>query len=129
MSQTQNRKPIVWWHIWLSTLAFLIAAPALVMMLRSLRSSPSTYTMATAKVLEVRKVVDHTQDTKDGGKIIYRGEAHVQYVADGQMQDRWLRISNNMSQDSLLLKLASHPSDCLVYWSPNRPENAKCSLK
>ena len=74
-------------------------------------------------------MVDHTQDSKYGGNIIYRGEAHVQYVTNGQMQDRWLRISNNLTQDSLLLKLASHPTECLVYWSPNHQENAKCSLK
>jgi len=48
---------------------------------------------ATAKVLEVRKVVDHTQDAPYGGEIIYRAEAHVQYVADGQLQDRWLHVS------------------------------------
>jgi len=58
-----------------------------------IRSSRSKSGIATAKVLEVRKVVDHTQDTPYGGEIIYRAEAHVQYVADGQLQDRWLHVS------------------------------------
>lgn len=77
----------------------------------------------------MRRVVDHTRDTLYGGKIIYRAEAHVQYLADGRMQDRWVRASDDLPQESLLLKLAAHPTECLVYWPPNQPENAKCSLR
>jgi hypothetical protein len=29
----------------------------------------------------------------------------------------------------MLLKLATHPTECLVYWPPGHPENAKCSLR
>ena len=94
-----------------------------------IHSSPTESETATAKVLEVRKVVDHTQDTPYGGKIIYRAEAHVQYVADGKLQDRWLRVSDGMAQDSLLLKLAAHPTECLAHWPTNHPEDARCSLK
>jgi len=94
-----------------------------------IHSSPTESETATAKVLEVRKVVDHTQDTPNGGKIIYRAEAHVQYVADGKLQDRWLRVSDGLAQDSLLLKLAAHPTECLAHWPTNHPEDARCSLK
>ena len=98
-------------------------------MINWIRSSPPKSETATAKVLKVRKVIDHTQDTPYGGKIIYRAEAHVQYVGDGKLQDRWLRVSDGLAQDSLLLKLAAHPTECLAHWPTNHPEDARCSLK
>jgi hypothetical protein len=94
-----------------------------------IHSFPSTHETATGKILEIRKVVENTRDTLYGGKINYRLEARVQYLAGGQMQDRWLRASDDLTPESLLVKLASHPTKCLVYWPPNHPENAKCSLK
>jgi Carboxypeptidase regulatory-like domain len=50
-------------------------------------------------------------------------------VADGQIQDRWLRASDDLPPESLVLKLVAHPTKCLVYWPPNHSENAKYSLK
>src|SRR3569833_540065 len=87
---------------------FVMAYPTI----NLIHSSPTKSETATAKVLEVRKVIDHTQDTPYGGKIIYRAEAHVQYVADGILQERWLRVSDDLAQDSLLLKQAAHPTAC-----------------
>jgi hypothetical protein len=92
-------------------------------------SVPSTYETAPAKILETRNVVDRTRDTSYGGRIFYRAELHVQYLLDGKMQDRWLGTLDDLPSEGLALKLAAHPTKCLVYWPPNHPENAKCSLR
>ena len=128
-SQPKSSQPIVWWHIALGLAIFLILVVAVYLAANWIHSIPSTYETATGKILEIRKVVDHTRDTLYGGKISYRAEAHVRYLADGQIQDRWVRASDDLTQESLLLKLAAHPNECLVYWPPSQPENAKCSLK
>lgn len=94
-----------------------------------IHSFSSKYETTTGKILEIRKVVDHTRETLYGGKITYRAEAHVQFLAAGHIQDRWVLASDNLPEESLLLKLASHPTECLVYWPPSHPENAKCALK
>jgi hypothetical protein len=127
--QPKPRQPVVWWHIALGLTTLLIGIAAVYLLLNWIRSFSSTSETTTAKILEIRKVVDHTHDTLYGGKIIYRAEAHVHYVAEGQVQDRWLHASDGLTQDSLTLKLAAHPTECLVHWSPNHPENARCSLK
>jgi hypothetical protein len=135
MSQSRSRRlpkppqPIVWWHIALGFATVLILLAAVYLAANWIHSFPSPHQTATGTILEIRKVVDNTRDTLYGGKINYRLEAHVQYVADGQKQDRWLRASDDLTRESLLLKLAAHPTNCLVYWPPNHPENAKCSLK
>lgn len=129
---TRNAKPpqpIVWWHVALGLTILLTGIAAAFLTINWVHSLPSNYETATGKILEMRKVVDHTSDTLYGGKISYRADAHVRYLADDQMQDRWIRASDDLSQESLLLKLASHPTECLVYWPPRHPENAKCSLK
>ena len=122
-------QPILWWHIVLGFTTFLIFIPAVYLALNWIHSFPSPHETATGTILEIRKVVDNTRDTLFGGNISYRLEAHVRYVADGRMQDRWLRASDDLTRESLLLKLATHPTKCLVYWPQNHPENAKCSLK
>ena len=127
--QLKRPKPVVWWHIALCLATLFIGVAAVYLVANWVHSFPSAYETATGKILEIRKVVDHTSDTLYGGKISYRAEAHVRYAADGQMQDRWLRASDDLPQDSLLLKLAANPAECFVYWSPGHPENAKCSLK
>ena len=129
IKQPKPPQPIVWWHIALGLAIVLIAVAAVYLAANWIHSSPSTYETTTGKILEIRKVVDHTSDSIYGGKISYRAEAHVRYLADGQMQDRWIRASDGLSQENLLLKLAVHPTECLVYWSPRHPDNAKCSLK
>jgi hypothetical protein len=127
--QAKPPQPVVWWHVALGFATFLILLAAVYLAANWIHSLPSTHETATRTILEIRKVVDNTRDTLYGGKINYRLEAHVQYVADGQLQDRWLRASDDLTRESLLLKLAAHPTNCLVYWPPNHPENAKCSLK
>jgi hypothetical protein len=92
-----------------------------------IHSFPSPHETATGTVLEIRKVIDNTRDALYGGKISYRLEAHVQYVADGQMQDRWLRALDDLTQENLLLKLAAHPTKCLVYWPPRHETRLRSS--
>ena len=135
MSQSHLRRPkkptqpIVWWRLALG-LAILAGLSAAMFVAASwVHSVPSTYKTATGKILEIRKVVDGTRESQYGGKILYGAEAHVQYIADGQLRDRWLRASDDLPRESLLLKLAAHPTECLVYWPPHHPENARCSLK
>lgn len=127
--QPKPPQPIVWWHIALGFATILIGVAAVYLAANWIHSIPSKYETSTGKILEIRKVVDHTRDTLYGGKISYRAEAHVQYLADGRLQDRWLHRSDDLTQEGLLLKLASHPTESLVYWSPNHPENARCSFK
>jgi hypothetical protein len=127
--QSKPPQPIVWWHIALAFATFLILLAAVYLAANWIHSFPSQRETATGTILEIRKVVDSTRDTLYGGSISYRLEAHVQYVANGQMQDRWLRASDDLTRESQLVKLAAHPTKCLVYWPPNHPENAKCSLK
>jgi len=135
MSQSHIRKPkhppqpVVWWRLALGSSILVVMFAALFLVVNWVRSVPSTYETATGKILEIRKVVDGIRESQSGGKIFYGAEAHVQYMAEGQMQDRWLRASDDLTQESLLLKLAAHPTECLVYWPPHHPENAKCSLK
>jgi hypothetical protein len=136
MSQSHIRKPmqqppqpIVWWQLALGFAIPLVLFATLFVFVNWLHSIASTYTTATAKILEIRKVVDTIRDTRYGGKIIYGVEVHAQYMLDGQMQDRWLRASDDLPRESLALKLAAHPTKCLVYWPSNHPDNAKCSLK
>lgn len=92
-------------------------------------SSSPNYETAKGRVLGVRKVVDSTRDSIYGGRIYYRIETHVQYELNGKTQDRWLRASDDMPRETLALKLAHNPTECLVYWIPDHPENAKCSLR
>ena len=135
MSQSHIRQPkqpppsIVWWRLGLYAAILVISFAALFAIVNWVHSFPSNYETADGKILEIRKVVDGTRDSQYGGRILYRVEAHVQYMANGQMQDRWLRASDDLAREGLELKLAAHPTKCLVYWPPNRPENAKCSLK
>ena len=127
--QSKPPRPIVWWHIALGFVTVLVMLAAVYLAANWIHSFPSPHETATGTILEIKKVVNNTRDTTYGGKISYRLEAHVQYVADGQMQDRWLLASDDLTQETLLFKLAAHPTKCLVYWPPNHPQNAKCSLK
>jgi hypothetical protein len=135
MSQIHIRKPkpppepVVWWRV-----GIILAIPAVVigaglLISNWVHSFPSSYKTANGKILEIRKVVDRISESQYGSSVIYRVEAHVQYSADGQAQDRWLRASDDLPRESLLIKLAGHPTECLLYWPPDHPENAKCSFK
>jgi len=125
----QPPQPIVWWRLALGSAILAVAFAVLFFIADWVRSYPSTYETTAGKILEIRKVVDGTRETQYGGTILYGAEARVQYMVNGQIQDRWLRASDDLSRESLLLKLAAHPTGCLVYWPPDHPENAKCSLK
>jgi hypothetical protein len=90
------------------------------------RSIPQTYATTNGKIIEIRRVVDSTADSNFGGRIVYGFEARVQFTINGQAQERWLRASDNVPRETLALKLASHPTECLVYWPPSHPESARC---
>jgi hypothetical protein len=134
MSQTRIKKPMQprptdWWRTGLVVLILGLLLGTLYFSSSWVHRFPSTYSTTTGTILEIRKVVDRSLDTSHGGRILYRADAHVQYTADGRPQDRWLRASDDLSPDDLEVKLAAHPSGCLVYWPPNHPEDAKCSLR
>lgn len=122
-------QPIVWWKIALGTAIFLVAVGVFWMISNALHSIPTSYERANGKILEIRKVVDGTQDSGYGGTVIYGFEARVLYTVDGKPQERWLRASGDMPRETLAIKLAGHPTECLVYWPPDHPEDAKCWLK
>ena len=135
MSHTHilQRKPkasrvIAWWKVVLWFICVAITAAAIYFALNSFESFDHDHETADAKILEIRKVVDHTVDSRYGGKIFYRFEAHVQYVYNREMQDRWIRIADDLPSETLILKLADHPTHCLAHWPSRVPENARCSL-
>jgi hypothetical protein len=125
----QPPQPVVWWRVALGSAVLAVSFAVLFLIANWVHSFPSTYETAAGKILENRKVVDGTRDTLYGGVILYGAEARVRYEVNGQIEDRWLRASDELPRESLLLKLAAHPTECLVYWPPKHPENAKCSLK
>lgn len=79
--QAKPPQPIVRWLIALGVATVLIVA-AVYLAANWIHSLSSTYETTAGTILEIRKVVDHTRDTLYGGKIIYRAEAHVRYLAD-----------------------------------------------
>lgn len=94
------------------------------------RTAGRSYFTAAGTVEETRIVVDHVWDSRYGGQIYYRIEAHVNYEVEGQAQDRWLTASEITPQRELLLtRLEPPPKTCQVYWAPKHPENARCRLK
>jgi len=134
MSRSRIRRqskpqPKVWWQIVLGFVILLSGVTAAFLTINWVSSFPSTYETAVARILALRRVVDHTPLTLYGGQLRYRVEAHVQYLVNGRMQDRWVRASDDLPQEGLLLKLAARPTECVVYWPPSQPENARCSLE
>lgn len=122
-------QPILWWHVVLPVCGVLLLVVLTYFISNWIHSFPPGYETRTAKIMSLRRVVDRTMDTGRGGVILYRLEAQVQYETNGNVVVRWLRASEPLPEDSLVLKLAGHPTTCLVYWLPSRPENARCSLK
>ncbi len=129
INQPKVPQPMVWWKVALGSALVLMLLGALWGIFNLVHSNLSNYETADGKILEMRKVVDGLVDSPYGGKILYGVEARVQYTVNGQMQERWLRASDNMPRETLLLKLADHPTQCIVYWPPKHPEGAKCWLK
>jgi len=125
----QPPQPVVWWRVALISAVPVVLLVALFCGVSWVHSYPSTYKTAPGRILEIRKVVDGIVESRFGGRILYGVEAHVQYKVDGQMRDRWLRVTDDLLREHLLLKLASHPTECVVYWPPDHPENVRCSLK
>jgi hypothetical protein len=122
-------RPVVWWKVALTVALILMPVTGAFIAVNWIPSLPANRETASGRILEMRKVVDGTVDSGFGGRILYGVEARVQYLADGRIQDRWLRASGDMSRDGLLLKMASHPGECLVYWPKGHPESARCWLK
>jgi hypothetical protein len=132
MSQSHIKKPkepppqSIRWKLALVFTALVLSVAAVFVIANWAHSFPSTYSTTSGKVLEIRKVVDGTVDSLYGGRVRYGFEARVQYMTNGQMQERWLRASDDMPRETLLLKLVSHPTECVVCWPTNHPENTKC---
>ena len=122
-------RPIGWWKLALASAIFVALIGVLWTVANWTHSFPSNYVTADGKILEMRKTVDGVAETNYGSRVFYGIEARVQYMLDGKMQDRWLRASDNMPRETLALKLAKHPTECLVYWATDHPENARCWLK
>jgi hypothetical protein len=128
-SKPPHRTTISGWRFALCSAALVLLVEVFYLASNWMLPFPAAHDSAEAKILEIRKVVDHTHDSLFGGKIFYRVEAHVQYVANGQLQDRWLRIADDLPIEKLLVRLADHPGHCLAQWLPHPSENATCSLK
>jgi hypothetical protein len=134
MSKSHIRKaappePFVWWKPVLMLFALVALTGVWWAAINWSRSLPSNFITAKGRILELRRSVDGSVDSIYGGRIIYGAEARVLYAADGQSHEGWLRVSTGLPRDTLLLKLASHPSECVVYWPPDHPEDARCWLK
>ncbi len=93
-------------------------------------SGPSgTHSTAQGRISETRVVVDHIFDGSRGGRIFYRLEAHVSFLAEGTSQDRWLVVPQDITdRDWLMVKEATNPKSCQVYWTPGYPDDAKCKI-
>jgi hypothetical protein len=135
MSQSHIKKtpeapsPIIGWKVAVGAAIVVLLLASVFVATNWSRSISPTYSTTSGKVLEIRKAVDGNRDSRFGDQIFYGVEARVQYSTNGQMHERWLRASDNMPRETLFLKLVSHPTECLVYWPPSQPENAKCWLK
>lgn len=74
MSQTHLRdlqppaKPINWWLLLIVAAALFVGYAVLVSVVSWHRSFPAKYDTATAKVLQIREVVDNIHDTFYGGR-------------------------------------------------------------
>jgi hypothetical protein len=81
-------------------------------------------------VSEIRIVPDSKRETLYGGLVAYRTEAHVQFTAEGKLQDRWLIAGEPSTSTAWLkFKIPSPIKKCLVYWAPGHLEAARCDLK
>ena len=128
-SKPPRQTTIAWWKLALCFAALVIMVAVVYLAPNWMLPFPAAHDSAEAKILEIRKVVDHTAESRFGGKIFYHFEAHVQYVANDKLQDRWLRIADDLPTETLLVRLADHPGHCLAQWLPHHSENARCSLK
>lgn len=122
-------QPLVWWRVALWPGVIVVLVCAVWVIANWVHGAPGNYETAHGRILEMRQVVDGVRDSKYGGRIVYGVQARVQYSVNGQMQERWLRASDHMGRESLALKLAQNPTECLVYWPPEQPENARCWLE
>lgn len=84
---------------------------------------------AQGKVLVARIVTDHGEEGFMGGKVYYRIDADVRFVADGEPHEQWMPASETTEdRESLVLKLAEKPERCTVTWVPGHVEHARCRL-
>jgi hypothetical protein len=89
-----------------------------------------THSAAEGQVSETRVVVDRIIDSTYGGRVLYRLEAHVRFMAEGQMQERWMVVREDTHDRALLMaEQASNPKTCEVYWTSGHPEDAGCMFQ
>src|SRR5262249_45100826 len=92
--QPPPSQPSIWWSLVVSFVLVLLAVGVVFVTSNWIHSFPHHYDRATGKVLETRKTIDAIHESRFGSRVFYRLEVHVQYLAYGQMQDRWIRISD-----------------------------------
>jgi hypothetical protein len=86
---------------------------------------------ADAKILDTRIVVTDIHQGRFGTTPHYQIEARVTYGLHGQMQDRWVPVSEPLTDTDrrlLEMRLARHPKTCEASWPKANPENASCRL-
>lgn len=90
----------------------------------------NTHETATGKVLETRLAVTGTVESRYGGGILYRIEAHVTYPLHGHQQDRWMPASESTAdRNYLTFRMVKQTGTCTVYWAPRHEDNPKCILQ
>ena len=90
----------------------------------------NSHETAKGRVLETRLALVGTMDSKYGGAILYRIEAHVTYPLHGASRDRWMPASETTGDRLFLaLQMMKQSGKCLVYWAPHHEENPRCLLQ
>lgn len=133
MSRTHIRvaPPIASRKPWLEGTALVVGALlALLLVFFILWDRPhEPFVVTHGKVLDTRILVDDIRQSRFGGRIYYRLEARVSYDLGGTPQDRWLTADTlSAEREVIAAQVARNPKNCLVYWKPNHPENARCHL-
>jgi len=81
-------------------------------------------------VSDVRIAVDYPFDSGYGGRVVYKAEARVLFMAEGKPQNRWLPVAEPSTSTAWLRFQIPNPiTKCIVYWVPGHLDNARCKLK
>jgi hypothetical protein len=123
--------PRIEMRFWLTVGVGVFAVVAVIGWVHSYQMNSFTrHLTADGTVSETRIVVAGLLDSSHGGGILYRTEAHVRFMAEGQQQDRWLTASELTADRGMLAaRIASHPGTCIVYWTPGHADAARCSME
>lgn len=134
MSHTHIRvaRPAAARKPWLERLFFSVAAVlAMLTVFLILWDRPrEPFVVEHGQILETRIMVDSILQGRFGGRIHYRLEARVSYDLAGSRQHRWMTADTlSASHEVIAAQAAGNPKNCLVYWEPDHPENARCHME